>query len=74
MTGDNVKYFDSFEVEYVPKEIKKVIGNQTIITNIYRIQANHSIMCGCFCTGFFHFLLEGESLSEMYHIVFSSRI
>ena len=62
VTGDNVKYFDSFESEYVPREIKKIIGNQTIITNIYRIQANHSIMCGCFCIGFFHFLLNGESL------------
>ena len=32
-------YFDSFGVEYIPKEIKKLIGNKNIITKIYRIQA-----------------------------------
>ena len=28
-------YFDSFGVEHIPKEIKKIIGNKNIITNIY---------------------------------------
>ena len=42
----NITYFDSFGVEYMPKEIKKFIGNKNIITNIYRIQANEPIMCG----------------------------
>ena len=31
-------YFDSFGVEHIPKEIKKLIGNKNIITNICRIQ------------------------------------
>ena len=39
MTGDNVTYFERFRVDHVPKEIKKIIGNKNIITNIYRIQA-----------------------------------
>ena len=41
-------YFDSFAVEHVPKEIEKVIGNKNIKTNIFRIQANDSIICGYF--------------------------
>ena len=39
-------YFDSFGVEYIPGEIKRFIGNKNIKTNIYRVQANNSVMCG----------------------------
>ena len=39
VNGNNIKYFDSFGVEHVPKEIKKFIGSKNIITNIYRIEA-----------------------------------
>ena len=41
-------YFDSFGVEHIPKEINKFIDNN-IESNIFRIQANDSIMCGYFC-------------------------
>ena len=30
-------YFDSFGVEHVPNEIKKIIGHKNIKTNIFRI-------------------------------------
>ena len=40
--------FDSFDVEHVPKEIKKFIGQKNMKTNIFRIQAYNSIMCGYF--------------------------
>ena len=30
-----IVYFDSFGVEYIPKEIKKCIGNKNIKANIY---------------------------------------
>ena len=46
MNTNNLVYFDNLRVEYIPKEIKKFIGNKNIITNIYRIQAYDSIMCG----------------------------
>ena len=39
VNGNNVIYFDSFRVEHIPEEIKKFIGNENIITNIYKIQA-----------------------------------
>ena len=28
VNGDNVIYFDSFGVEYIPKQIKKIIGEK----------------------------------------------
>ena len=34
VNDNNVKYFDSFGVEHIPKEIQKFIGNKNIITNI----------------------------------------
>ena len=36
---NNVNYFDSFEVEHIPKEILKIIGNKNIQANIFKIQA-----------------------------------
>ena len=41
---DNVTYFDSFGVEYIPKEIRRFIGNKNIKTNVYRIQTYDSVM------------------------------
>ena len=35
-----------------------------IITDIYRIQAYDSIMCGYFCIGFIDFMLKAKSLLE----------
>ena len=62
--NDNVIYFDSFGVEPVPKEIKKFIKGSSITTNIFRIQAYDSIMCGYFCIGFIDFMLKGKSLTD----------
>ena len=60
----NAAYFDSFGIEHIPKEIRKFMGNKNITTNIYRIQAYDSIMCGYFCIGFVNFMLKGKSLFE----------
>ena len=60
----NVIYFDSFGVEHIPKEIKVSLHNINIITNIFRIQAYYSIMCGYFCIGFIDFMLLGKTLTE----------
>ena len=49
--NNDVTYFDSFGVEYIPKEIKAFACNENIKTNIFRIQAYDSIMCGYFCIG-----------------------
>ena len=62
VNGDNVTYCDSFGVAYIPKEIKKFISNKNIKTNICRIHANDSIMCGYFYIGFIDFVLKGKTL------------
>ena len=64
MIAENVTYLDSFGVKHIPKEIRKFIGNKSITTNIYRIQAFDSITCGYFCIGFIDFMLKGKSLLE----------
>ena len=56
-------YFDSFGVEHVPEETKKSIWNKNIIANIFRVQANNSIMCGYSCSGFIDFMLAGKTLT-----------
>ena len=57
-------YFDSLGVEHVPKEIEISIGYKSIKTNIFRIQANNSIMCGYFCIGFIDFMFAGKTLMD----------
>ena len=62
--SNNVTYFDSFGVEHIPKEILKIIKNKNIKSNIFRIQAYDSIMCGYFCIGFINYMLKGKTLTE----------
>ena len=61
VNDDDITYSDSFEVKYISKEIKKFINNKTTMTNIYRIHANDSTMCGYFCTGLIDFMLKSKS-------------
>ena len=49
----NPIYFQSFEVDHIPSEIKKIIRNKNIITNIYSTQAYDLIMYRYFCIGFY---------------------
>ena len=62
--NNKVTYFDSFGVEHIPKENIKFIKNKNIKTNIFRIQAYDSIMCGYFCIGFIDFMFKGKTLTE----------
>ena len=61
---NNVTYFDSLGVEYIPKEIKIFIGDKNIQTNIFRIQPYDSVMCGYFCIRFIDFMPKGKSLTD----------
>ena len=61
---NEVIYFDSFGIEYIPEEIKKFIGNKNRKANIFRVQANNSIICGYFCIGFIDFMLAGKTLID----------
>ena len=65
-------YFDSFGVEHIPKEINKFIRSKElghavrneIKSNIFRIQAYDSIMCGYFCIDFINYMLKGKTLLD----------
>ena len=59
-----IVYFDSFGVEHVPEEITEFIGNKNIIANIFRLQANDSVICGYFCIGFIDFMLASKKLTD----------
>ena len=62
--NNDITYFDSFGVEHIPKEIIKFIKNKNIKTNIFRMQAYDSIICGYFCIGFIDFMFKGKTLTE----------
>ena len=63
---NEIVYFDSFGVDYIPEEIKEFIeefpGNKNIKANIFRIKENNSGMCGYFCVGFIDFILAVKNL------------
>ena len=64
VNNKTIIYFDSVGVEHIPREIMKFIARKKIITNIYRIQAYVSIMCGYFCIGLINFMYNGKSLRD----------
>ena len=62
--NNKATYFDSFGIEHIPNEIKEFIKRSTIVTNIFRIQAYDSTMCGYFCIGFIDFMLKAKILKD----------
>ena len=64
VNNKTVTYFDSFEVEHIPKEIKKFIGNKNITANNFRLQAYDSVMCGYFSIGFINYIFMDKSLID----------
>ena len=57
MNCSKIIYFD----RHTPEEIKKLVENKNAMTNIYRMQAYDSLMCGYLCIGFIDFMLKGKS-------------
>ena len=62
--NNDANYFDIFGVQHILKEIKTFIKNRSIKTNMLRIQAYDSIMCGYFCIRFIDFMLPGKTLTD----------
>ena len=60
-----IVYFDSFGVEHVPEEIKEFVGNKNIIFNIFRVQANNSIMGGYLCIRFSDFFNNVQNVKRL---------
>ena len=61
---NNVTYFHSFGVEHIPKEIKIFIDKSIVVTNVFRIQAYDSVICGYFCIRFIDFMRSGKTLTD----------
>ena len=61
---DEMIYFDSFGVEHIPEEIKELISNKNIKANIFRVQANNSVMCGYFGIGLIDIMVAGKKLTD----------
>ena len=68
---NEIVYFHSFGVEHIPEEIKESIGNKNIKANIFRLQANDSVLCGYFCIGFIDFMPAGKKLTD-FPFIFST--
>ena len=60
--NNEVIYFDSFGVEYIPNQVKKFIGNKDTMNNIFRLQTYDSVMCGYFCLAFIDYMLDNKML------------
>ena len=56
--NNNVTYFNKFSVEHMPIEIKIFIDKSIVVTSIFRIQANDSVISGYFCIRFINFMLK----------------
>ena len=70
VNGDHVTYFNIFEVEHIPKEIKMFIGNKNVKTNIYRTKANDLIIYVYFCIEFISFMLKSKTLLDQNNLFF----
>ena len=64
--NNNVTYFDIFGVKHIPKEIKIFIDKSIVVTNIFRIQAYDSVLCGCFCIVFIDFMLADKDVNNIF--------
>ena len=62
--NNNIIYFDSFGVVHIPKEIKIFIDKSIVVTSIFRIQANDSVISGYFCIRFINFMLKWKTLTD----------
>ena len=68
---NEIVYFNSFDVEHVPEEIKDFVGNKNVVPNIFRVQANNSIMRGYFYIGCIDFMLAVKKLTDFTSFFFS---
>ena len=68
VNNKTVTYFESFGVEHIPKEIKKIVDDKNIIANIFRIQAYDSVMGEYFCIGFIDFMFKENRLTDFINL------
>ena len=59
-----VVYFDSFGIEYIPKQVLNNIRDKSNTHNILRMQYNDFIMCRFYCIAFIEYILAGKYLLD----------
>ena len=64
VNAQKITDFGSFEVEHVPKKIRKFIGKKNLITYIYGMQVYDSKMYGYICIECIDFMLKVKSSLE----------
>ena len=52
------------------KKLKNLLDIKNIEGNIFRVQTNYSVMCGCLCIGFIDFVLAGKRLTNVTSLSF----
>ena len=62
--NNNVTHFNSSGLEHIQKKIRRFIGNKNKRTNIFRIKAYDSLICGYFYIGFIDFSVKGKNLTD----------
>ena len=56
------------ELSTFQKKIKKFNDKSTVVTNMFKIQAHDSVMCGYFCSGFIDFILKDKNLTDLIYL------
>ena len=56
------------ELSTFQKKFKKFNDKSTVVTNMFRIQAHDSVMCGYFCSGFIDFILKDKNLTDLIYL------
>ena len=64
MNWNNVTYFDCFGIEYIQKEIKKILEQKKYHKKYLQTPKKDSVMCGYFNIRFITFMVKGESLLD----------
>ena len=52
--------FDSFRIEYIPKDVLNKFKDKSITHNIFRIQSD----CELYCIAFIKYMIEGRTLLD----------
>ena len=73
MNDNDIIYFDSVGVEHIPTEIRKIMRNKNILTNMYRINSYDLIICVYFCDGFVDFMLKGKILLDYTNLLSNNK-
>ena len=59
-------HFDSFVIEYIPKDVLKNIKHKSITHNFFRTQDDDSIMSRFYFISFIKYMIAGKTLTRQF--------